>query len=47
MMQSKFSGTEFVGTKDEPQDHDWSLYLKSVTRVCIGWLNSVEFIHVF
>lgn len=32
-----------LSTKDEPQGHDWSFYLRSVTRVCMGWLNSVEF----
>lgn len=33
-----------VGIKDKPRDHDWSLYLRSVTRVCMGRLNSVEII---
>lgn len=32
----------FVGTKDGPPDHDWSLYLRSITRDCMGRLNSVE-----
>lgn len=31
-----------VGAKDELADHDWSLYLRSITRVCMERLNSVE-----
>lgn len=31
-----------VGAKDKPADHDWSLYLRSITRVCMERLNSVE-----
>lgn len=35
---------KLVGTKDMPQGHDWSLYLRSITRVCMGWLNTMEII---
>lgn len=31
-----------VGAKGELTDHDWSLYLRSITRVCMERLNSVE-----
>lgn len=27
---------EHVSIKDGPRLHDWSLYLRSVTRVCMG-----------
>lgn len=42
----RLNDCKYAGTKDGSQGHDWSRHLRSVTRVCMEWLNSAELIQM-